>query len=31
MENGLKFEKNWSIFSSFDARSSKNPQDIYYG
>ena len=29
--NGLKFEKNWPIFSSFDATCWKNPQEIYYG
>ena len=29
--NGLNFEKNWPIVSSFDATSSKNPQEIYYG
>jgi len=27
----LKFEKNWPVFSNFDATSSKNPQEIYYG
>ena len=29
--NGLKLEKNWPIFSSFDATCSKNPQEICYG
>ena len=29
--NGLKLEKNWPMFSSFDATCSENPQEIYYG
>ena len=29
--NGLKFEKNGQVFSSFDAMCFKNPQEIYYG
>ena len=28
---GLKLKKNWPIFSSFDPKCSKNPQEIYYG
>ena len=29
---GLELEKiQWPIFSSFDAKCSKNPQEIYYG
>jgi len=29
--NGLKFEKKLPFLSKFDATSSKNPQEIYYG
>ena len=29
--NGLKFEKKLPVFSNFDATSSKNPQELYYG
>ena len=28
--NGLKFEKNCPIFSSFDAACSKNPQELLW-
>ena len=29
--NGFKFEKTGKFFQVFDATSSKNPQEIYYG
>jgi len=29
--NGLKFEKKIASFSNLDAKSSKNPQQTYYG
>ena len=28
---GLKLEKKWPIFSSFDATCSTNRQEVYYG
>ena len=26
--NGLKFEKHWPVFSSFDTTTTKNPPEI---